>query len=170
MDGLTMMLRKRGGALRLLVAVAAAAMLACTVGRLISVGGRLGWQQNVNYTDWASHQHLYMGDWLMFRFDKTMYNVLEVNQTNYEQCNDHEFINNITRGGRDVFQLTKARPYYFLSSGGYCYNGMKVAINVEVYVPAPEPASQNNSPLKTSSRVVLSIVSAIATSIWWHGL
>ncbi|KAJ6753105.1 NODULIN 55-2 putative-RELATED [Salix koriyanagi] len=83
------------------------------------------------------HEHFYVGDWLLFVFDKHSYNVLEVNETNYENCNDQGFIKNITRGGRDVVQLTEARPYYFLSSGGYCWGGMKVAINVEDLAPCP---------------------------------
>lgn len=105
----------------------------------------------------------------MFRFDKRYYNVLEINETNYEQCNDREFITNITRGGRDVFQLTEARPYYFLSSGGYCYNGMKLAINVESSPPAPAPAPAKASPTKTRTQVVLTVVSATAALMWSLG-
>ncbi|CAK9162959.1 unnamed protein product [Ilex paraguariensis] len=75
-----------------------------------------------------------------FGFDKRYYNVLEVNKTNYEQCNDHDFITNITRGGRDVFNLTEAKPYYFISSGGYCFHGMKLTVEAEDFVPSPEPS------------------------------
>ncbi|TKY57083.1 Lamin protein [Spatholobus suberectus] len=70
-----------------------------------------------------------------------MYNVLEVNKTGYEKCVDKGFIQNISRGaGRDVFQLTEFKTYYFLSGGGYCWHGMKVAINVTEGVAAPTPA------------------------------
>lgn len=98
-----------------------------------------------------------------FRFDKRYYNVLEVNKTNYEQCNDREFITNITRGGRDVYQLNETRPYYFLSSGGYCYNGMKLAINVEIKPPPPAsaPAKSHGSSL-SSNKSVLELVFSIA--------
>ncbi|OMO79375.1 Cupredoxin [Corchorus capsularis] len=83
----------------------------------------------------------------VFNFDKHYFNVLEVNQTSYETCNDQTFVRNITRGGRDVVELTEARPYFFLSSGGYCFHGMKVAINVEIHqAPAPAPAQINVSP------------------------
>lgn len=53
---------------------------------------------------------------------------MEVNKTSYENCIDRNFIENITRGGRDVFSLTEAKPYYFLSGNGYCFKGMKVAV------------------------------------------
>lgn len=86
----------------------------------------------------------------MFKFDKRYYNVLEVNKTSYESCIDWAFIRNITRGGRDVVQLTEARTYYFLSSGGYCFHGMRVAVQVEQYqqgapAGAPSPSEMNHS-------------------------
>ncbi|GKU97279.1 hypothetical protein SLEP1_g10447 [Rubroshorea leprosula] len=85
----------------------------------------------------------------VFNFDKRYYNVLEVNKTSYGSCNDQGFIQNITHGGRDVFQLTEARTYYFLSSGGYCWHGMKVTVNVETPLEAPVPAPA--TPLKASA-------------------
>lgn len=71
---------------------------------------------------------LYLPD---FGFDKQLYNVLEVNKTSYESCIDKDYIYNVTRGGRDVFHLTEAKTYYFLSGRGYCYKGMKVDVFVE---------------------------------------
>lgn len=75
---------------------------------------------------------LYLPD---FGFDKQLYNVLEVNKTSYESCIDKDYIYNVTRGGRDVFNLTEAKTYYFLSGRGYCYKGMKVAVFVEQSLP-----------------------------------
>ncbi|XP_022157364.1 lamin-like protein [Momordica charantia] len=103
-------------------------------------GGKYTWAPNVNFTDWSIHEHFYVGDWLYFGFDKHIYNVLEVNETSYESCNEKDFIFNITRGGRDVFNLTQAKPYYFLSGRGFCYQGMKLAVFVE------ESPPNNNSP------------------------
>ncbi|KAA3464390.1 lamin-like protein [Gossypium australe] len=120
------------------------------------VGGKLGWNPNVNYSEWSDHERFYVGDWLLFNFDKRYFNVLEVNETSYDNCNDQGFIKNITRGGRDVVELTRVRPYYFLSSGGYCYHGMKVAVSVEMLPPAPEPAPVKNGSL-TSDAVSLKI-------------
>ncbi|GMP28784.1 hypothetical protein CsSME_00004186 [Camellia sinensis var. sinensis] len=97
-----------------------------------------------------------------FVFDKRYYNVLEVNKTNYEKCNDQNFITNITRGGRDVFELKQVRPYYFLSSGGYCFHGMKLAINVEEYVLPPAAAPTiNGGYMNNDSQIILTIVLGI---------
>ncbi|KHN48793.1 Lamin-like protein [Glycine soja] len=96
---------------------------------LHKVGGSKGWiNQDVNYTEWSAQEHIYVGDWLIFKFDKRYFNVLEVNKTSYENCIDRDFIKNITRGGRDVVQMTEARTYYYLSGGGYCFHGMRVAV------------------------------------------
>jgi hypothetical protein len=58
-----------------------------------------------------------------------------VNKTSYENCIDKNFIENITRGGRDVFNLTLAKPYYFLSGKGDFFKGMKVAVHVRDNAP-----------------------------------
>ncbi|XP_015580014.2 lamin-like protein [Ricinus communis] len=107
-------------------------------------GGKQAWHPNLNFSDWSSRHHFYVGDWLFFGFDKRMHNVLEVNKTSYENCNDVGFIKNFTRGGRDVVKLTEPKTYYFLSSGGYCFGGMKVAVNVDNISPTSPPASSLN--------------------------
>ncbi|BBH00277.1 early nodulin-like protein 20 [Prunus dulcis] len=104
---------------------AAVVITAITVGWLMTsangvlhkVGGAKGWNQNVNYTEWSANENFYR-----------YYNVLEVNKSSFESCNDQGFMKNITRGGRDVYQLTEDRPYYFLSGGGYCFHGMRLAL------------------------------------------
>lgn len=88
-------------------------------------------------------------------FDERYYNVLEVNKTSYENCIDKDFIKNVTRGGRDVVQLTEARTYYYISSGGYCFHQMRVAVDVEEHqdapAPAPEPAPINSGSVLPAS-------------------
>ncbi|KAA0053800.1 lamin-like protein [Cucumis melo var. makuwa] len=114
---------------------------------LHKVGNSEGWSPNQNYTHWSTSHHFYLGDWLYFVFDKRYYNVLEVNKRSYEDCNDKDFIKNITRGGRDVFQLSELHPYFFIGGGGYCFQGMKLAVYVSAVdsAPAPSPAASNKS-------------------------
>lgn len=67
--------------------------------------------------------------------------VLQVNKTNYETCNSGYPIHNWTTGaGRDVVPLNVTRDYYFISGNGFCYVGMKLAIQVEVPSPLPSPS------------------------------
>ncbi|CAN1170995.1 Lamin-like protein [Linum perenne] len=95
-------------------------------------GGRYSWVPGINFSNWASQEQFYVGDWLYFGFNKTMHNVLEVNKTSYDECRGDSFITNITRGGRDVFNLTESKPYYFLCSrSNHCsVMGMKVEVLV----------------------------------------
>ncbi|KAI4352527.1 hypothetical protein L6164_006767 [Bauhinia variegata] len=141
---------------------------------LHKLGGSKGWNpnQDVNYTAWSAQEHFYVGDWLLFMFDKRYYNVLEVNKTSYENCNDRDFIKNITRGGRDVVQLTEAKTYYYISGGGYCYHGMKVLVSVqkhqEAAAPAPAPAENFGNPLSVYSGRKITLCSMVfAGFILW---
>lgn len=102
-----------------------------------------------------------------------MYNVLEVNKTSYESCNDQGFMKNITKGGRDVFQLTEPRPYYFLSGRGFCWGGLKAAIFVQETAPTPPPApaqARNGSPSSTGSRIMALVMVAVSISLTWSML
>ncbi|XP_057723395.1 early nodulin-like protein 20 [Arachis stenosperma] len=109
-------------------------------------GNKFSWAPNVNLTQWSMHQHFYVHDWLYFGYDRHMQNVLEVNKTSYENCIDKDFIKNITRGGgKDVIELKEVKTYYFLSSGGFCWNGLKVVINVENVAPTPSPGHNKSS-------------------------
>ncbi|XP_071722264.1 early nodulin-like protein 17 [Rutidosis leptorrhynchoides] len=83
-----------------------------------------------------------------FRYQKTQYNVFEVNQTSYGNCTTDGAIRNGT-SGKDFFPLPKAKRYYFIGGNGQCFNGMKVSIIVH---PLPKSAvSTNGTSSKTHS-------------------
>jgi len=98
-------------------------------------------------------------------YQKYLYHVLEVNKTSYENCIDTEIIKNISRGGRqDVFQLTEDKIYYFISGGGGCWSGLKVAIDVNEYVaPAPEPTPHKGGSDALNIQIYHSLVVLILT-------
>ncbi|KAL5073621.1 hypothetical protein RYX36_012605 [Vicia faba] len=124
-------------------------------------GGRYTWQPKVNFTNWTSYEHFYQGDWLYFGFDKTIHSVLEVNKTNYENCIETDFIDNITRGGRDVVQLSEMRMYYFICGRGFCFNGMKVEINVEPDLPLSPTIFNKASSARKMNAIVMLLFSVI---------
>ncbi|KAJ8766792.1 hypothetical protein K2173_008346 [Erythroxylum novogranatense] len=117
-------------------------------------GGKYTWLPGSNYTEWASHERFYVGDWLYFGFDIHKYSVYEVTQTNFGSCMAEDFITNITRGGRDVFNLTDARPYYFIDGRGYCSKGMKLAITA-VNAPLDDQETPKTSHDSSSSKPYL---------------
>lgn len=108
---------------------------------------------------------------LVFVYDRNQMNVLEVNKTDYESCNsDHPLHNYTTGAGRDVIHLNVTRPYYIISGKGFCYGGMKLAINVEHLPPPPSgsPLNQKSSALRSShichTPFVLTIVFAVVVA------
>ncbi|XP_039114845.1 lamin-like protein [Dioscorea cayenensis subsp. rotundata] len=103
------------------------------------VGGKQGWAPNVNYTDWASHERFFVGEWLVFYYQKGMYDVVQVNSTAFDRCSAENAIMNWSRGHSFAFQLKDAGNYYFICSRGQCYNGMKLSILVHE-TPAPAPS------------------------------
>ncbi|CAN0923206.1 Lamin-like protein [Linum grandiflorum] len=132
-------------------------------------GGRYSWIPGTNFTTWASQQHFYVGDWLYFGFNKTLYNVLEVNKTSYDQCRGEDFIANITRGGRDVFNLTERKPYYFICSRStHCsLRGMKVEVLV-TDLPLPLQAmttSSSSPPPRLTTTAISSAILLLLCSI-----
>ena len=78
-----------------------------------------------------------------FGFNKQIYNVLEVNKTSYNTCDDTNYMTNVTRGGRDVFKLSEAKVYYFLCGRGFCSQGMKVEVPVHEIPPSPLPPPES---------------------------
>ncbi|KAF9591493.1 hypothetical protein IFM89_004547 [Coptis chinensis] len=124
-----------------------------TQGKRINLGGvkEQGWKPDYNYTEWSMKQRFYVNDWLYFGYDRKFYNVLQVNKTAYENCISEDPVFNVTGGaGRDVFELKKPVTYYFLSGGGYCYHGMKVAVHAENH--PPPPSEQPSPPAKNGSQ------------------
>ncbi|KAL4577284.1 hypothetical protein LXL04_013390 [Taraxacum kok-saghyz] len=140
-------------AVALLVCGVVMVMLPVVDGKRYIVGGNMGWTSNVNYTLWAGNQTFYLGDWLSrlsandclssfsdFVYDRNQNDVLEVNKTNYETCNAEHPLHNYTTGaGRDVVPLNVTRDYYFISSKGFCYGGMKLHVHVINLPPLPPP-------------------------------
>ncbi|WJX42449.1 hypothetical protein P8452_29682 [Trifolium repens] len=131
-------------------------------------GGKYTWKPKINFTQWASNETFYKDDWLYFGFDKHIYNVLEVNKTNYEKCIDTGYINNITRGGRDVFQLSEERTYYFICGRGFCFQGMKVEINVEpLELPLLPPRTIPNKACSSRKMNYTKFVMLLVIALAW---
>ncbi|CAO2820566.1 unnamed protein product [Amaranthus hypochondriacus] len=137
-------------------------------GKRYIVGGNKGWSPNVNYTVWASDKHFYFGDWLFFVYDRNQNNVLEVNKTNYENCNtDHPLKNWTTGAGRDVVPLNETRHRYFVSGGGFCFGGMKLSVRTEKPPPPPKSAPIKNAAANPSYRSHLVLPLAFAIGAVW---
>ncbi|CDO98237.1 unnamed protein product [Coffea canephora] len=103
------------------------------------VGANQGWNPGINYTLWSNNQTFYVGDLISFRYQKTQYNVFEVNETGYDNCTIEGAVGNWS-SGKDFIPLNKAKRYYFICGTGGCFNGMKVSVIVHPLPSPPKPA------------------------------
>ncbi|GLU21968.1 hypothetical protein SLE2022_380710 [Rubroshorea leprosula] len=137
------------------------------------VGANRGWNPGMNYTLWANNQTFVVGDLISFRYQKTQYNVFEVNQTGYDNCTTEGAIGNWS-SGKDFIPLNKSQRYYFICGNGQCYNGMKVSVLVQALPPGPSPSASANgtssnspTPMVLEKRfVTLRVLVITFASIW----
>lgn len=128
----------------------------------------------LEYRDICSYSLLFINSFSAipdFVYDRNQASVLELNKTNYENCiTDHPLHNYTTGAGRDVVPLNVTKTYYFASSGGFCYGGMKVAIHVEKAPPPPKAAQvrSGSTNVLTSFTGQILVPALFATSAVWN--
>lgn len=113
------------------------------------VGGNRGWNPNINYTDWVKSQDFVLLDWISFRYQKDQHNVVQVNQSGYDNCTTDNAIGNWS-SGKDFFFLNVSKRYYYIDGRGGCYSGMKITFFVKNSAPAPHTSvDQNTTAIKS---------------------
>ncbi|XP_038713013.1 lamin-like protein [Tripterygium wilfordii] len=129
------------------------------------VGANKGWNPGINYTLWANNHTFYVGDLISFRYQKTQYNVFEVNQTGYDNCTTEWAVGNWS-SGKDFVPLNKAKRYFFICGNGQCFNGMKVSVLVQPLSPPRQAAENSSSDSSAPVPVALNkgLVSALAVA------
>lgn len=124
------------------------------------VGGNIGWNSGINYTDWVNNQTFVLEDWISFRYQKEQHNVLQVNQSGYDNCTIDNPIGNWS-SGKDFIFLNVSKRYYFIEGRGNCYGGMKLTFFVDKVAPAPHPSKNASADAKSDAECVsVSVVSA----------
>ncbi|KAM0903008.1 hypothetical protein ACQ4PT_018834 [Festuca glaucescens] len=140
----------------LLSAVAACAILACTVSasasspRVFAVGGDArGWRQPApgeeTYNHWASRSRFHVGDLLYFRYAKND-SVLVVTRDDYKVCRGDRSALRLDGGEEARFWLERSGFLYFISGApGHCDAGQRLTVRVmaqhdDASSPADAPA------------------------------
>ncbi|KAK9149848.1 hypothetical protein Scep_008605 [Stephania cephalantha] len=132
------------------------------------VGANRGWNPGINYTLWANNHTFYVGDLISFRYQKTQYNVFEVNRTGYDNCTTEGAVGNWS-SGKDFIPLDKAKRYYFICGNGGCFSGMKVSVVVHELPSTPHAAAAAKPEEKSGAgSVVLAIpvVVVVVVATW----
>lgn len=111
------------------------------------VGASKGWNPGVNFTDWVNNETFVLLDWISFRYKKDQHNVVQVNQSGYDNCTTDNAFGNWS-SGKDFFLLNESKRYYYIDGKGGCYGGMKITLFVENPAPPPHQSVAQNATAK----------------------
>ncbi|KAL3813846.1 hypothetical protein ACJIZ3_015114 [Penstemon smallii] len=95
------------------------------------VGERAGWivppaNNSKIYNEWASQKRFRVGDTICFKYKKD--SVMEVNKTNYDECNSDR-PNYFSNTGNTIYTLDRSGFFYFISGAtGHCEKGQRMII------------------------------------------
>ncbi|PIA26657.1 hypothetical protein AQUCO_09100071v1 [Aquilegia coerulea] len=92
------------------------------------VGGDQGWTQFPNYALWATGKTFQVGDTLVFNYAQELHNVLQVNETAYEQCLRDPNLGVLQSGNDSVILQEAGQIWYICGLGDHCENGQKLTI------------------------------------------
>ncbi|MCL7024316.1 hypothetical protein MKW94_008383 [Papaver nudicaule] len=112
-----------------------------------TVGEAFGWALEADVQDWCASKSFSVGDNLVFMYKPVM-NVLEVNESAYNDCNLDNPIS-VTGGTLDIVNLDAPGTRYFIcGTQGHCSLGMKVRIVVKDRKPkiSPRPSPRRSPP------------------------
>ncbi|KAL9234194.1 hypothetical protein vseg_009089 [Gypsophila vaccaria] len=92
----------------------------------ITVGGYSGWGYNV--VNWPIGKTFRAGDYLVFKYNKSLHNVVKVSGYGYNTCTTGGA--RAYRTGQDYVRLTTGTHFFICSLPGHCKGGMKIAVKV----------------------------------------
>lgn len=133
---------------RLLAALVLFVLLQGAEATTWTVGGSKGWALNVDYSQWLQGKVFEVGDVLLFTYNKTKENVLEVSEADYATCTVAEPIAFYSDGNTSVALKNDSTRYFISGVAGHCLDGMTLQIQMGARPPAPAPAP---TPARTSS-------------------
>ncbi|KAM7501341.1 hypothetical protein LguiB_000245 [Lonicera macranthoides] len=115
------------------------------MGTVYNVGDSAGWTNtgHVDYKTWSSTKNFYVGDTIVFEYNKQLQNVVRVTHKNFHACNATS-PHAVYATGNDSFAASKPSHFFFICSlPGHCEAGQKVDIRVvgpRPVAPTPVPS------------------------------
>ncbi|KAL0414145.1 UNVERIFIED_CONTAM: hypothetical protein Sradi_1616200 [Sesamum radiatum] len=119
-----------------------------SMGNVYKVGDSAGWTNNgVDYEKWASSHTFKVGDKLVFNYDPTKFDVVEVSQQDYNTCNANSPISKYNSGNDELDIITPGIFYYICSDSNMCQQDrLKVTIKIDKEKSTPSPPFPDDGP------------------------
>ncbi|XVF24749.1 hypothetical protein REPUB_Repub13aG0153800 [Reevesia pubescens] len=118
-----------------------------------NVGGSAGWTipvSDLDYKDWAASRKFFVGDTLVFNYNKQYHNVMQVKVEDFKSCNTESPIARYGKGS-DAIRLDSSGEYYFICGyPGHCQPGQKLHITVNSAASPPSHAPSTLPPNNNS--------------------
>jgi len=118
------------------IIVAAATVLGTASGANYTVGEPGGsWDLRTNLTAWSSTVDFHPGDQLVFKYDASAHDVVEVTQAGYRSCSAASPVSAALRTGSDAVRLDgggsassrRSTRYFICSVPGHCDAGTNIS-------------------------------------------
>ncbi|KAL9993855.1 putative Blue (type 1) copper binding protein [Helianthus debilis subsp. tardiflorus] len=145
----------------MLIMIIKGVLMEAAMGEVYNVGDSEGWTilVDTSYATWASSKSFRVVDTLLFRYNPTAHDVMQVNQHGFRSCN-------ITtpwktyNTGNDSFIIKAPGHYYFICSfPSHCEAGQKLDVRVlkKNYNLTTTPRANVSSMSTTRSRSVATL-------------
>ncbi|KAK1314914.1 hypothetical protein QJS10_CPA06g01847 [Acorus calamus] len=92
---------------------------------IYSVGDRGGW--TFNTANWPSGKRFRAGDVLVFKYNRSVHNVVGVDGRSYSSCATPRGAKTYN-SGNDRIKLARGTNYFICNIPGHCQSGMKIAV------------------------------------------
>ncbi|KAI3832170.1 hypothetical protein MKW92_038466 [Papaver armeniacum] len=127
--------------------------VASSTAEVYKVGDDKGWttlSPIPDYQKWSSTKAFKVGDSIVFEYNPQMHNVVQVNYTDYKNCNAASPIRTLTSGKDTIPINSKGHYWYICGIPGHCAMGQKVDIRVVTHVTQTPTSSTPSAPTPSS--------------------
>ncbi|CAL9096907.1 unnamed protein product [Musa acuminata var. zebrina] len=137
------MVKVMATAMALVLAFLLAAGVGLSEGAVYKVGDATGWtiMGSPNYTAWAFSKKFEVGDTVVFEYNKSFHNVLEVSKADYHSCNAASPMATFATGNDTITIKTKGHRYFICGIPGHCSGGQKVDIKISKSASSAAPST-----------------------------
>ncbi|CAK9311031.1 unnamed protein product [Citrullus colocynthis] len=100
-----------------------------------TVGDASGWTTGVDFSSWTIAKTFFVGDNLVFKYEKGKHNLLEVDVSSFARCATPKDKQPMVTGNDVVPLTTPGIKWFICTIADHCNSGQKLVISVETSPP-----------------------------------